>query len=88
MATKLYREGTTHCVRGITCEVRLFTSRHPLNFVGIDGWCATPEDINADDKWSGYTSDEIRELAKKANIEGWDTKRIHTLTEVLNGQST
>ena len=93
MATKLYREGTTHCVNGITCEVRLFDRGNPLDFIGIDGWCAIPEDINKDnktddDKWSGYTSDEIRELAKEAGIDGWDTKRIHTLTEVLNEQST
>ena len=88
MATKLYREGTTHCVNGITCEIRLFSSGNPLDFVGIDGWCMTPEDINKtnDDEWSGYTSDQIRELAKEANIEGWDTKRIRTLKEVLNGQ--
>jgi hypothetical protein len=93
MATKLYREGTTHCVNGIDCEVRLFTTGYPLRFVGTDGWCKTPEDINKDnktddDEWSGYTSDQIRELAKDAGIDGWDTKRIHTLKEVLNGQGT
>lgn len=99
MATKLYREGTTHCVNGITCEIRLFDKGNPLEFIGLDGWCASPEDINKDiikpdeiiktddDEWSGYTSDHIRELAKDAGIEDWKTKRIHTLKEVLNGQS-
>lgn len=94
MATKLYREGTTHCENGITCEIRLFATGSPLSFVGTDGWCKSPEDINPeinktdDDEWSGYTSDQIRELAKDADIDGWDTKRIHTLKEVLNEQST
>ena len=90
MATKLYRAGNTHKVRGIECEIRLFNTSSPLDFIGIDGWCAKPEDINKTDvdEWSGYTSDQIRELAKEANIDGWDTKRIHTLKEVLNGQST
>jgi hypothetical protein len=93
MGIKLYREGNSHIENGIECEIRLFSRGDPLSFVGTDGWCKSPEDINKDnktddDKGSGYTSDEIRELAKEAGIEGWDTKRIHTLKEVLNEQST
>jgi hypothetical protein len=95
MAIKLYRKGTTNCVDGIDCEIRLFTCRDPLSFIGVDGWCKSPQDIdnpdaNKDDpdEWEGYTSEQIRELAKDANIEGWDTKRINTLKEVLSGEST
>ncbi len=86
MATKLYREGTSHIVRGIECEIRLFP-RNGLSFVGLDGWCASPEDINKVDEWSEYSSEQIRELAKDAGIEGWENKRINTLKEVLSGQS-
>lgn len=91
MAIKLYRKGTTHNVDGIECEVRLF-ARNPLSFVGIDGWCAKPEDINGVvsdlDDWEGYTSEQIREKAKDSGIEGWENKRINTLKEVLSGQSS
>jgi hypothetical protein len=90
MATKLYRKGTTHCVNGIECEVRLFTCSNPLSFVGLGGWCRSIHDVNKNDtdEWGGYTSEQIRELAEDAGIEGWDTKRINTLKEVLSGQSS
>jgi hypothetical protein len=98
MAIKLYREGTTHNINGVQCEIRLFTGRDPLSFVGIDGWCKSLDDVNktdfgdvnnADsDEWEGYTSEQVRELAKDADIDGWDTKRINTLKEVLSGEST
>lgn len=86
MATKLYREGNSHFVNGIECEIRLFP-RNGLSFVGIHGWCATPEDINKSDEWSDYSSEQIRELAKDSGIEGWENKRINTLKEVLSGKS-
>lgn len=88
MAIKLYRKGNTHCVNGIECEVRMFrATTNSLDFVGVDGWCLKPEDINKKDEWSEYTADQIRSLAKDADIEDWDTKRINTLKELLSGQS-
>ena len=90
MAIKLYRKGTTHNINGVECEIRLFTGRNPLGFVGIDGWCKSIDDIDGvtdSDEWGGYTSEQVRELAKEADIEGWDTKRINTLKEVLSGDS-
>lgn len=89
MATKLYRAGKSHCVNGIECEVRLFP-HNGLSFIGLHGWCSSPEDINKVDKtdeWADYTPDQIRELAKDQDIEGWDSKRITTLKEVLSGSS-
>ena len=90
MATKLYRAGTTNIVDGIECEIRLFDCRDPLSFIGIDGWCATPQDINKTesvDEFADHSADNIRELAKEAGIDGWEKKRINTLKGELSGQS-
>jgi hypothetical protein len=90
MALKLYRTRTTHCVNRIDCEVRLFRSRGATRFIGLDGWVSSIDDLNkpeVSDEWKGYTSENIRELAKDSDIEGWDTKRINTLKEVLSGES-
>jgi hypothetical protein len=90
MALKLYRTGTTHCINGIQCEIRLFKNRDASRFIGLDGWCSSIDDLNkpeVTDEWKGYTSEQIRDLAKDESIEGWDTKRINTLKELLSGQS-
>ena len=98
MAIKLYRAGNKNIVRGIDCEIRLFDNHNPLQFVGIDGWCLKPEDINilglnpdeinkSNDEWADYTPEQIRELAKASNINGWEKKRIATLKELISGQS-
>lgn len=89
MAIKLFRKGGTHVVDGIECEIRLFDVKYGHSFVGIDGWCADINDlIEVEEERDEYSPSEIRELAKKAGIDGWENKRINTLKEVLSGQDT
>ena len=42
----------------------------------------TPETID----WDGVSNDEIRDIAKSAGIEGYETARIKTLKEALEEQ--
>lgn len=95
MAIKLFRKGTTHIERGIECEIRLFDVKYGSSFVGLDGWCLSPEDIEAKkeevtevDDLTDLDPPAIRELAKARKIEGWESKRINTLKEVLSGQDS
>ena len=46
------------------------------------GWCFDKESLEETDE-SDLTPTEIRELAKDADIEGWETKRINTLKSEL-----
>ena len=98
MAIQLYREGDTHEIKGIKCELSNFPI-HQLDARLKEGWVKSPEDIsngkNDNEKDSEEKESEkirtsekgapdIRALAKEAGIEGWDTKRIKTLEAALN----
>lgn len=76
-------------MKGIECEVRMFRANaSSLDFVGVDGWCLKPEDINKTvDEWANYTDDQIREKAFDSDVEGWETQDINTLKELLSGKS-
>ena len=96
MAIKLFRKGNTHNINGIECEVRLFDVKYGGSFVGVDGWCSSPEDIDGKTKevqeepndWDDLSSSDIREIAKESGIEGWENKRINTLKEVLSAKDS
>ncbi len=81
MSVKVYKDG---CVDYVD----------PLHLQNVleGGWTLTPEfnkpvkptfeqvDKNDSGKLS---SEEVRDAAKAANIEGWDTKRVKTLKKEL-----
>ncbi len=95
MAIQLYREGTTHNVRGIECEL-MNCDIADLNYYVDQGWSTSPETleipIESDDlpAEGGPIPDPapqdinpIRLRAKEAGIDGWDTKNFKTLEAEL-----
>tara|TARA_R110000782_G_scaffold194327_1_gene283946 strand:+ start:395 stop:643 length:249 start_codon:yes stop_codon:yes gene_type:complete len=80
MATLIYRAGTGHNEGGIECEINRCEPEH-LESQLASGWSLSPPALETDD--GDLTSDEVRELAKEAGIDGWDTKRIKTLKEAM-----
>ena len=82
MAIQLYRKGSTHTVRGVECECKNFKTGD-LTLLLKEGWVTDPSEI---DKPVDVEQEmnPIREAAKEAGIEGWDTKRIKTLQAALD----
>lgn len=86
----LYKEGDTHIVRGIACEILRCKARQLADKLN-EGYVTTPEELykkptkdEADANNSGKLStNEIREAAKTAGIEDYNTKRIKTLKAEL-----
>lgn len=84
MASILYRAGTGTIVDGIECEsVRVEHDQYQSHLSA--GWSADvpgakPLDADGD---GIVDADEVRQAAKDAGIEGWDTKRIKTLLAAL-----
>lgn len=59
---------------------------NPLEVAGLldKGWFGSKELADADDNETGKLSnDEIREAAKEAGIENWETARIATLKKKI-----
>ena len=86
MAARLYREGDSHLVGNIPCEIGLF------DFVEVPyqldrGWHLSVDDIYSAkaDVIESETVHPIRLRAKEAKIEGWDKRRIKKLEAELNG---
>ena len=86
MAIVLYREGSTHTIRGVVCEAKRFDPDE-LDWCLGEGWYKSPhdmtpaiiEEIEKPDELADYSADEIRQLAKEADIIDYDKKRIKTL---------
>lgn len=84
----LYKEGNTHIVRGVTCELTRFK---PVDVeVALSkGYVLCPNDLyktidSVDTNHSGKLSNkEIREAAKKAGIENYSKARIANLKKEL-----
>lgn len=90
MAVQLYREGSSHTVRGIECELCNFEISQ-MEYQLKQGWVKSPEEIGADTTGDpddtgndeGTALNPVRVQAKEAGIEGWDKKRIGTLEAEL-----
>jgi len=86
---KLYRKGTQHKFQGIMVDA-INVPDDEVEAYKADGW-GNPWDIlkadkidEADTNESGKLStDEIRQAAKDAGIDGWEKKRIKTLKAEL-----
>ena len=83
MASILYREGKGHMVDGVECEVA-YVEIDQLEAHLSSGWSATPPGAATEEKPSA--DDEVRQAAKAAGIDGWDTKRIATLRKALDSK--
>ncbi len=80
----LYREGDTHKKNGHPCDLIMVEPRNIEHYVSI-GWSTKwPIEKKVEE---GISNDDIREAAKEAGIDGWDTKRISTLKGLLNGDN-
>lgn len=85
MASILYREGKGHFVGGVECEL-IYVEYDQYEAMLSAGWspdlpgaksgpAVEPKELN--------DADAVREAARKAGIDGWDTKRIATLRGLL-----
>lgn len=91
MACILYRKGKGTQEFGIECESTTCEVEY-LDSLLADGWSVNPpgyvppatvvEDAT-DDETDDTPLNPVREAAKAAGIEGWDTKRIGTLQKAL-----
>lgn len=94
MASRLYREGKGYVEDGVECESILVEFEYLESQLSA-GWSVTPPGVanphdskaaepNAVDPDEAVDPNEgVREAAKAAGIEGWDTKRISTLRKLL-----
>jgi len=74
MATWLHKDGEKELVDATYVPSMLNT-----------GWTADPEgETLSEEEGSEASNDDIREAAKAAGIEKWDTKRISTLRSELD----
>ena len=84
MSTAMYRAGETHNVRGTVCEMKVFEIPE-IESATAEGWVMSPEEVK-DDLFEGLENKEIRQLAKDAGNEDWDSARIETLkSELIDG---
>jgi len=99
MAVSLYRQGTTHTIRGTLCEMGRFLPDE-VHAQLKNGWSKSPEgayapqaeekpeakEIEAEPVPSldGMSNKDIRAAAKEAGIESWETTRIQTLKAELS----
>lgn len=90
MACIVYRKGKGTTEFGIDCES---TTCEPEHLEGLlnDGWSANPPgyeppkpEVVEDEKEDEPAIHAVRLAAKEAGIEGWDTKRIGTLENLLS----
>lgn len=88
MASRLYREGKGYVEDGVECESILVEFEYLESQLSA-GWSVTPpgvanpHDSKAAESKAVDPDEGVREAAKAAGIEGWDTKRIGTLRKLL-----
>ncbi len=95
MAIQLYKEGTSHNVKGVECEVKNFNISE-LEEKLAEGWVKSPSEIGGETVSEApietmesaeeikETTHPVRMAAKEAGIDGWDTRRIGTLEAELS----
>lgn len=96
MAVSLYRQGTTHTIRETLCEMEKFQPDE-VHIQLKNGWFKAPidayalqieeqeeaEEIKEVLSFEYMRNVEIRDAARKAGLEKWETARIETLKEAL-----
>jgi hypothetical protein len=85
----LYKEGNTHIIRDVSCELRQFDV-NDLEYALSQGYKTSPHDLykptkeEADTNGTGKLSTpEIRAAAKLAGIKNYSKKKIATLLSEL-----
>jgi len=82
----LYKTGDTHEVKGVKCVVGRFHNKE-LEAKLSDGWKKSPEEtvkkVSAAVKEVMLTNDQVRDRAKSAGLEDWETGRIQNLAKKL-----
>ena len=85
----LYKEGNTHIIRGVSCELKQFNVNDLEHALSL-GYKTSPRDLykptkeEADTNGTGKLSTaEIRAAAKLAGIDNYAKKRISTLLSEL-----
>jgi len=92
MALQLYRQGNSHTVRGVVCELKNFHPSELIDALG-NGWCRsekdieTPHDVSANEAERVSESDPVpemdeaafRAMAKSIGIKNWHNKKIENL---------
>lgn len=87
MGCVVYKQGDTHNVKGVKCELKVVTIGQFKEYLS-DGWFASPEEAYADKNDSGKLSnEEIRMAAKEKGLDNWEKGRIKTLKEALGYES-
>ncbi len=93
MGIMLYKGGDETIVRGVKCIAKRFNARDLQNRLD-EGWFVDPSDLykvatilsfeEADTNDTGLLSNkEVRQAAKTAGLDDWQTARIATLKEEL-----
>ncbi len=85
MSIELYRDGVTHVINGVHCEMALF---EPCEMDGAlqRGWRKWPEppkEETTSDLLDKLSNEEVRAFAKEEGIEGYTSSRIETLKKKL-----
>lgn len=90
MGASIYREGKTHNIRGVECEMIVVDVKSLKSHLS-QGWVVDPKTLykkpsfeEADKNKTGkLSSKEVRGAAKKAGIENYSSARISTLKKKL-----
>lgn len=79
----LFKKGNTHLFKGEPCEIVKVSARQVDDYKA-QGWFGSLDEANADANESGKLSnEEIRQAAKEAGLDNWETGRIKGLKEAL-----
>ncbi len=90
MALQLYRQGNSHTVRGVVCELKNFHQDELIDALG-NGWFRNERDINgslpepeppvmtAETIVSETDEAAFRAMAKELGIKSWHNKKIENL---------
>lgn len=81
----LFKSGNTFKFNGSDCEM-IKVDASSVDYYIENGWYKEWP-INEEVKITDQSNDHIRKAAKESGINGWDTKRISTLKELLNGDN-
>lgn len=85
MASILYREGKGHFVGDVECEL-IYVEYDQYEAMLSAGWSPDLPGAKSEpavDTKELSDADAVREAARRAGIDGWDTKRIATLRGLL-----
>lgn len=82
----IFKEGDSYYFNGFTCDMKK-VSISQVEYHLNNGWHSTWPPKIEDEPKPELTNDQVREMAKNANIDGWETKRISTLLGLLNADN-